>query len=78
MDISGLEQNTLQITFKIGWGLDSSGEHTNYHQLSKVSYTTKQVMSVYFAVMEVNMTDTCGNVVTWSSKSSGANKPQNT
>ena len=48
MDFSGLDQTSLKVMFKIGWGLDGSGEHSDYHQLSKVSYTTKQVMSICF------------------------------
>ena len=62
----------------MGWGLDGSGEHSNYHQLVKVSYTTKQVMSVCFALREVEATDERGTVVLWSSREAGATKPQNT
>ena len=62
----------------MGWGLDGSGEHSNYHQLSKVSYTTKQVMSVCFALRSVTVTGSRGTVAHWSSTESGANKPQNT
>ena len=42
------------------WGLDGSGEHSNYHQLTKVSYTTKQVMSVCFDMREVTVSDAGG------------------
>ena len=59
-------------------GLDGSGEHSNYHQLTKVSYTTKQVVSVCFAIWEVTVSDGTGGSVTWSSTLAGANRPQNT
>ena len=80
MDISGLDPSTLQIVFKMGWGLDGSGDHKDYHQLTKVSYTTKQVMSVCFAPREVSVSDAAGNSapVVWTSKVAGANKPANT
>ena len=78
MDLSGLDQELIRIDFKMGWGLDGSGEHSNYHQLSKVSYTTKQVMSVCFALRSVTVTGSRGTVAHWSSTESGANKPQNT
>ena len=60
MDLSELDTDTVQVKFKVGWGLDGSGEHSNYHQLTKVSYTTKQVMSVCFAVREVTVSDVGG------------------
>ena len=44
INLSGLNQESLQVAFKITWGLDGSGDHKNYHQLSKVGFTTKQVM----------------------------------
>ena len=78
MDLSGLDQELIRIDFKMGWGLDGSGEHSNYHQLSKVCYTTKQIMSVCFALRSVTVTGSRGTVAHWSSTESGANKPQNT
>ena len=78
IDLSELDTDTVQVKFKVGWGLDGSGEHSNYHQLTKDSYTTKQVMSVCFAVREVTVSDVSGAKVSCSSTESGANKPQNT
>jgi hypothetical protein len=78
MNLSGLDEHTRQVVFKMGWGLDGSGDHSDYNQLSKVSYTTKQVTSVCFGVREVEVTDAKGAVACWSSKVAGANKPQNT
>ena len=78
MDLSEMDTDTMQVKFKVGWGLDGSGEHSNYHQLTKVSYNTKQVMSVCFAVREVVVSDASGARVCWSSTEAGANKPQNT
>ena len=78
MDLSSLDQKSLKVFFKMGFGLDGSGDQSNYHQLSKVSYTTKQVMSVCFALRELKVTDDGGSEVIWSSKVAGANKPQNT
>ena len=53
--------------------MDGSGDHSNYHQLSKVHFTTKQVMSVCFSVH-----DEKGASANWSSAQGGSNKPQNT
>ena len=78
LDLSGLDKDTLELSFKMGWGLDGSGEHSDYQQLSKVSYTTKQVMSVCFALREVKVTDHEGQCASWSSCVAGTNKPQNT
>ena len=79
MDLSGLDGSTLQICFKMGWGLGGSGEHKDYHQLSKVSFSTKQVMSVCFAIREVSVSDAGNSApVVWTSKVAGSNKPQNT
>ena len=78
LDLSGLDKDTLELSFKMGWGLDGSGEHSDYQQLSKVSYTTKQVMSICFALREVKVTDHEGQSASWSSCVAGTNKPQNT
>ena len=79
MDLSGLDASSLQIVFKMGWGLDGSGEHKDYHQLTKVSYTTKQVMSVCFGIREVSVSDSGNSApVVWTSKVAGSNKPANT
>ena len=79
MDLSGLNLSCLNIVFKMGWGLDGSGEHKDYHQLSKVSFSTKQVMSVCFALREVPVSDGGDSVpVVWTSRLAGSNKPSNT
>ena len=78
MDLSGLDRGQLQIYFKMCWGLDGSGDHSDYHQLSKVTFNTKQVMSVCFGLKEVEAKDQSGTSVIWTSKTDGANKPQNT
>ena len=64
--------------YKFSWGLDGSGDHSNYHQLSKVHFTTKQVMSVCFSVTDVTVRDEKGASANWSSSQGGSNKPQNT
>jgi hypothetical protein len=76
IDLSGLGQVT-QIEFKLNWGLDGSGEHPNHHQLSKIHFTTKQVMLVCFALKEVRVKDADGAEASWISSQEGANKPQN-
>ena len=78
LDLSGLAQDSIQVFFKMSWGLDGSGDHADYHQLSKVSYNTKAVMSVCFALREVRVVDGRNESVSWSSKVDGANRPQNT
>ena len=78
LDLSGLNKESIQVFFKMGWGLDGSGDHANYNQLSKVSYNTKAVMSVCFALREVKVVDASSKSVSWSSTADGANRPQNT
>ena len=78
MDLSGLDNGRLQVSFKAVWGLDGSGDHSDYNQLTKVSYNTKQVMSVCFGLKEVAITDGSGILDTRTSSVAGANKPQNT
>ena len=69
----------IKIRFKMNWGLDGSGEHSNYHQLSKVTISTKQIMSVCFTVREVIVYDNCNSeIASWISREHGANRPQNT
>ena len=63
--------------FQVQLGLDGSGDHRNYHQLSKTSYSTKQVMSVCFALSEVKVKDGRGREARWSGTDKGTNKPQN-
>ena len=78
MDLSGLDQNNLRIVFIMGCGLDGSREQKDYIQLSKASYRTKQVMLVCFALKQVKVFDDEGNEVSWSTSTTGTNKPQNT
>ena len=63
IDLSGVNEEESYVTFKFTWGLDGSGDHSNYHQLSKIGYTTKQVMSVCFALREVTIKDKNGVTV---------------
>ena len=79
MYLSGLDNGRLQVSFKAVWGLDGiRGDHPDYNQLTKVSYNTKQVMSVCFGLKEVAITDGSGILVTRTISVAGANKPQNT
>ena len=78
LDLSGLDPSSISISFSFCWGMDGSGDHSNYQQLTKSDYTTKQVMSCCFAIREVKVQDAHGQLVTWSSSVDGANRPQNT
>ena len=78
LDLSGLDPSSMNISFSFCWGMDGSGDHSNYQQLTKSDYTTKQVMSCCFAIREVKVQDAHGQLVTWSSSLDGANRPQNT
>ena len=78
LDLSGLDPSSMNISFSFCWGMDGSGDHSNYQQLTKSDYTTKQVMSCCFAIKEVKVRDSLGQVVNWSSSVDGANRPQNT
>ena len=78
MDLSGLDKSSLSVIFKFGWGLDGSGDHSNYRQLSKRHYNTKQVMSVAFSINCLTVTDKEEKKVSWTStEGGGANRPQN-
>ena len=77
MDLSSINLNSVNIEYKFTWGLDGSGDHSDFKQMSKVTYTTKQVMSVCYSIKEVKVTDNMGDMVTWYSSEQGANCPQN-
>ena len=66
-----------QIDFIFTLGFDSSGNHSDFKQMSKVNFSTKQVMSVCFSIKEVKVKDLRGNTVKWCSSEHGSNKPQN-
>ena len=76
LDLSNLGPD-VNISFELNWGPDGSGEHSNPHQISKVHFTTKQVVLCCFSIKEVKVSDQSGNEVKWRSSDSGANKPQN-
>ena len=79
LDLSGLDLASLRVSFSCTWGLDGSGDHSDYNQLSKSDYSTKQMMSVCFSITKVKVVDSSGHEVTWSSSlAGGANKPQHT
>ena len=78
LDLSKLNTERLRIAFNFTWGLDGSGDHSDYHQLSKLDYTTKQVMSVCFSLREVQLMDDKGSKECWKSSLAGSNKPQHT
>ena len=75
--VARIDEQTMKISFTFTWGLDGSGDHSNYHQLSKVDFTTKQVMSVCFALRNIQIEDAAGRKFRWDSKVEGHNKPQN-
>ena len=77
MDLSSLDSSSLSIGFKFGWGLDGSGDHSDFHQLTKRHFSTKSVMSVCVSVKTVVAKDGNGKEVSWTSSSAGSNKPQN-
>ena len=65
------------VFFSFCWGLDGSGDHSNYHQLTKTHFTTKQVMSVCFGIRDIKVVDCMGNSEGWSSSVGGHNRPLN-
>ena len=77
MDLSSLDSSSLSVFFKFGWGLDGSGDHSNFNQLTKRHFSTKSVMSVCVSVRTVVAKDSNGKEVTWTSSAAGSNKPQN-
>ena len=78
LDLTGIDLSTANVSFSFCWGMDGSGDHSNYQQLTKSDYTTKQVMSCCFAIREVKVEDNLGEEVVWSSSVDGANRHQNT
>lgn len=77
MDLTGLDMDSLSIIYSFCWGLDGSGDHSNYHQLSKTDFSTKQIISVCFSMKKLNVRDNKGGEANWNSSEAGANKPQN-
>ena len=78
LDLTGINLSRANVSFKFSWGMDGSGDHSNYQQLNKSDYTTKQVMSCCFAIREVKVADNLGQKLVWYSSVDGANRPQNT
>ena len=67
----------LSMKFKFTWGLDGSGNHSNFNQISKAYFSTKSVMSVCFSLNDVKIEDKKGTIVDWTSSEKGSNRPQN-
>ena len=63
------------VNFSFTWGLDGSGEHRNYDQLSKIDFSTKQIISICFSLKDLIVFHTKGNTI-WENKMKGANRPQ--
>ena len=79
LDLCQLNKESSGIAFKLCWGLDGSGDHSNYHLLSKTHFSTKQIMSVCFSIREIVVTDGTGKKIVWTSTiAKGANSPDNT
>ena len=49
LDLSELDVENMQVFFEFTWGLDGSGDHQDYHQLTKTPYSTKQIKEVLAA-----------------------------
>lgn len=71
LDLSGVQESIL---FSFSYGLDGSGQHQNFQQLSKSHFSKKQIMNVCFALKEISLPD---GTVLWSSTEKGSNRPQN-
>ena len=63
-----------KIQFSFNYGLDGSGQHSDYAQLSKASFSTKQVMNVCFALSSIKNSK---GMTLWSAREKGHNCPQN-
>jgi hypothetical protein len=72
LDLTGIQNNNL--VFSFNYGLDGSGQHQNFQQLSKSHFSTKQIMNVCFSLKEILNSN---GVLLWSSKDKGSNRPQN-
>ena len=72
--VANVDQQSINISFTLTWGLDGSGDHSDYHQLSKVEFTTKQVMSVCFALRNIRVEDKNGRHLSWDSKVDGCRR----
>jgi hypothetical protein len=71
VDFSTLGSNIL---FSFNYGMDGSGQHSDYSQLSKAHFSTKQVMNVCFALVNISLPD--GKSI-WNASKRGHNCPQN-
>jgi len=71
VDLSGVDE---KIWFSFNYGMDGSGQHSDYSQLSKTHFSTKQVFNVCFALTSIKNKD--GHLI-WSAASRGHNSPQN-
>jgi len=69
-----LPADVSKLRFSFNYGLDGSGQHSDFNQMSKTHYSTASIMSVCFAVNEIGLEN---GVTLWSSAEKGANKPQN-
>jgi hypothetical protein len=70
-DLSGVDEKIL---FSFSYGMDGSGQHSDYSQLSKAHFSTKQIFNVCFALTSIKNKD--GHII-WSAASRGHNSPQN-
>jgi hypothetical protein len=69
-----LPEDDATIYFSFNYGLDGSGQHGDYAQISKANYSTKQVINVSFALCSIKNAD---GTILWCSSFRGHNSPQN-
>jgi hypothetical protein len=63
-----------KILFSFNYGMDGSGQHSDFSQQSKANFSTKQIINVCFALIKINKPD--GTAI-WSASDKGHNSPQN-
>jgi len=63
-----------KVLFSFNYGMDGSGQHSDYSQQSKANFSTKQIINVCFALIKITKPD--GTII-WSASDKGHNSPQN-
>jgi len=69
-----LSESAKFVLFSFNYGLDGSGQHSDYSQQSKSHFSTQQIINVCFALSSIKKSD---GTILWSSATKGHNSPQN-
>jgi hypothetical protein len=74
LSLCNLSESDRFIQFSFNYGLDGSGQHSDYSQKSKSNFSTQQIINVCFAMSSIKKSD---GTILWSSATKGNNSPRN-